>query len=114
MSVVTDRITAAADALVSRDGEYHASRTALRVTLSVRVGFYGRRPLYRGCNRKIAPFTVRAEREVIVCAGAYHSPHLLLLSGLGPADDLRAGHNRVSTCRSGTTSRTTSWSCWSG
>jgi choline dehydrogenase-like flavoprotein len=27
---------------------------------------------------------------VIVCAGAYHSPHLLLLSGLGPADDLRA------------------------
>ena len=34
--------------------------------------------------------TVRAEREVIVCAGAYHSPHLLLLSGIGPADELRA------------------------
>jgi choline dehydrogenase-like flavoprotein len=34
--------------------------------------------------------TVRAEREVIVCAGAYHSPHLLLLSGFGPADELRA------------------------
>ena len=34
--------------------------------------------------------TIRAEREVIVCAGAYHSPHLLLLSGLGPADELRA------------------------
>ena len=33
---------------------------------------------------------VRADREVIVCAGAYHSPHLLLLSGLGPADELRA------------------------
>ena len=33
--------------------------------------------------------TVRAEREVIVCAGAYHSPHLLLLSGIGPADELR-------------------------
>jgi choline dehydrogenase len=32
---------------------------------------------------------VRAEREVIVCAGAYHSPHLLLLSGIGPADELR-------------------------
>ncbi len=34
--------------------------------------------------------TVRAEREVMVCAGAYHSPHLLLLSGIGPADELRA------------------------
>jgi choline dehydrogenase len=33
---------------------------------------------------------VRAEREVLVCAGAYHSPQLLLMSGLGPADELRA------------------------
>ena len=32
----------------------------------------------------------RAEREVIVCAGAYQSPQLLLLSGIGPADELRA------------------------
>ena len=34
--------------------------------------------------------TARAEREVMVCAGAYHSPHLLLLSGLGPVNELRA------------------------
>src|SRR5258708_348842 len=32
---------------------------------------------------------VRAEREVILCAGAVGSPHLLLLSGVGPADHLR-------------------------
>jgi choline dehydrogenase len=31
----------------------------------------------------------RAEREVIVCAGAIGSPKLLLLSGIGPADALR-------------------------
>lgn len=30
-----------------------------------------------------------AEAEVVVCAGAIDSPRLLLLSGLGPADDLR-------------------------
>jgi choline dehydrogenase len=32
---------------------------------------------------------VRAEREVVLCAGAIGSPQLLLLSGIGPADELR-------------------------
>src|SRR6476659_4449568 len=32
--------------------------------------------------------TVRAEREVIVSGGTYQSPVLLMLSGIGPADDL--------------------------
>lgn len=32
----------------------------------------------------------RAEQEVLVCAGAVGSPHLLLRSGIGPADELRA------------------------
>lgn len=35
------------------------------------------------------PAEVTATREVIVCAGAIGSPQLLLLSGLGPADQLR-------------------------
>ena len=37
-----------------------------------------------------APAQVRAAGEVIVCAGAVGSPHLLLLSGIGPAAPLRA------------------------
>ena len=32
--------------------------------------------------------TVRAEREVVLSAGTYGSPQLLLLSGVGPADEL--------------------------
>ena len=31
---------------------------------------------------------MRAEREVILCGGAYHSPHLLMHSGVGPAEVL--------------------------
>lgn len=34
--------------------------------------------------------SARAEREVILCGGAISSPHLLLLSGIGPADELHA------------------------
>ena len=33
--------------------------------------------------------TARAEREVLLCGGAVASPHLLQLSGIGPADHLR-------------------------
>ncbi|MGH2855869.1 MAG: GMC family oxidoreductase [Solirubrobacteraceae bacterium] len=31
---------------------------------------------------------IGAEREVILCAGTYQSPQILLLSGIGPTDDL--------------------------
>ena len=33
--------------------------------------------------------TLRASREVVVCAGTFGSPQLLMLSGVGPADHLR-------------------------
>lgn len=32
---------------------------------------------------------IRAAREVVVCAGTYNSPQLLMRSGIGPADHLR-------------------------
>jgi choline dehydrogenase len=36
------------------------------------------------------PFTSMASREVILSGGSVNSPRLLLLSGIGPADELRA------------------------
>ena len=53
---------------------------------------------------------MRAEREVLLAAGAIGSPQLLLLSGIGPAEELRAGGvaGRATTCpASAATSRTT-------
>jgi choline dehydrogenase len=41
---------------------------------------------YRAGGREV---TVDADREVILCGGSVNSPHLLLLSGIGPAAHLR-------------------------
>jgi choline dehydrogenase len=41
-------------------------------------------------TRRSRPFDVRAERAVVLAAGALGTPRLMLLSGLGPADELRA------------------------
>jgi len=58
--------------------------------LATRIVLEGGRAVGVEVLRNNVVETVRAEREVIICAGAYHSPHLLLLSGIGPPDDLRA------------------------
>src|SRR5262245_47230259 len=68
---------------------------ASRPNLEVRSGVFVERIVFEG-DRAVGVElavngqreTVRAEREVIVSGGAYQSPVLLMLSGIGPADDL--------------------------
>jgi choline dehydrogenase len=43
------------------------------------------------------PKVIRARREVIVSGGTYNSPHLLMLSGIGPAAHLRTTASRCCT-----------------
>jgi choline dehydrogenase len=55
-----------------------------------RVLFEGTRAVGVQASRLGEVQELRAEREVILCGGAYNSPQLLMLSGIGPAEQLRA------------------------
>ena len=58
--------------------------------LSTRILFEGERAVGVEMARADELIQIRAEREVILSAGAYQSPVLLMLSGIGPADELAA------------------------
>src|SRR6476661_1649846 len=57
--------------------------------LAQRIVFDGRRAVAVEYRRAGALRTVRARKEILVCGGAYNSPQLLQLSGIGPAELLR-------------------------
>lgn len=87
---------------IDAQGRRHSSARAYlhpvrdRANLKVETRAQARRILFEGGRAIGVEFEqagrlrqVRARREVILCGGAYHSPHLLLLSGVGPGADLR-------------------------
>jgi choline dehydrogenase len=55
-----------------------------------RIELGGGRAVGVSYRQKGVQYSARAAREVIVAAGTIGSPQLLLLSGIGPADELRA------------------------
>ena len=57
-------------------------------TLAHRVVFEGTRAVGVEVSKLGEVEVLRAEREVILCGGAYMSPQLLQLSGIGPAEHL--------------------------
>jgi choline dehydrogenase len=89
--------------LTQRDGKRCSTSTAFlrpalsRPNLTVVTGVQVHRVLVENGRatgvaglRLDEDITVRAEREVILSAGAYNSPQLLMLSGIGPAGMLAA------------------------
>ena len=68
-------------------------RTNLRIVTDTqinRIAFEGirARSVHGMCGGQAVEY--RADREVILCAGALHSPKILQLSGVGPAEHLRS------------------------
>ena len=57
--------------------------------MATRIRFDGARATGIELSRDGRLDHLRAERELILSAGAYHSPVLLMLSGIGPEDQLR-------------------------
>lgn len=53
-----------------------------------KVVFEGRRATAVVASRKSRPFTYRARKEIILSGGAFNSPQLLMLSGVGHTDKL--------------------------
>jgi choline dehydrogenase len=91
-----------ADVTASSGRRFSAARAYLhpirkRRNLTIVTGAHVRRIVLEGGRAVAVEYerggrTVRADatREVIVSAGAIHSPHLLMLSGIGPAAQLAA------------------------
>jgi choline dehydrogenase-like flavoprotein len=62
-----------------------------------RIVLEGRRAVAIRGRTQCGAYALRAEREIILTAGALGTPRVLLLSGIGPADELQAV-GIVSTC----------------
>jgi choline dehydrogenase len=80
-------------------------------TAAHRILFDGTRAVGIAAERGGATVELRADREVILSAGAFHTPVLLMISGVGPAEDLEpygievrenlpVGHNLQDHCMS--------------
>jgi choline dehydrogenase len=63
--------------------------TLLHSTLVLRILFDGTRAVGVELDHLGETRTIEVSGELILSAGAYQSPHLLLLSGVGPADELQ-------------------------
>ncbi len=76
-----------ADAFLRPAGE-RQNLDVITNAMALRILFEGERAVGVEIARGDEIEEIRAEREVILAAGAYHSPVLLMLSGIGPEDQL--------------------------
>ncbi len=67
-----------------------ANFTLLKHTLVKKIMFTGKTATGIQCELSGATRQFNAEREVVLCAGAVGSPHLLQVSGVGPSTRLQA------------------------
>ncbi|MEV4320356.1 GMC oxidoreductase [Actinocrispum sp. NPDC049592] len=79
-----------ADALLSTEVRQRPNLTVLTGANATRILFDGSRANGIRYTRDGRPVELRARRGVVLAAGAYNTPQLLMLSGVGPAQHLRS------------------------
>ena len=72
-----------------RPAEKRGHVTVKDRSLVSKINFEGRRAVGVTYSRSGTTYSARALREVIVCGGAINSPQILMLSGIGNADELK-------------------------
>jgi choline dehydrogenase len=79
----------AADAYL-RPAKRRSNLTVLTGAHATRIILEGTRAVGVECVRDSVPQMILSDREVVLCGGALNSPQLLMLSGIGDVDRLRA------------------------
>jgi choline dehydrogenase-like flavoprotein len=72
-----------------RSARVRKNLTVLTRAMTTRIEIAGNRATGVEIERDGQTGTITASREVLLCAGAFGSPQLLMLSGVGPGDHLR-------------------------
>ena len=84
-----ERWSAARGYLETAPQEVAKRVTVIADTLVNQVEFAGRRATGVVIATDRGPQLLRARREIVLSAGAFNSPAILMRSGIGPADDLK-------------------------
>lgn len=70
------------------EGPHRPNLTVATGVLVTRIDFAGRRAVCVHARSGGRDLVIEAENEIVLAGGALNSPQLLLLSGIGPSDDL--------------------------
>jgi choline dehydrogenase-like flavoprotein len=73
-----------------REARHRSNLRVVTDAIATRLIFEGRRCVGVAYRQRGADCEVRAAREVILSGGAVNSPHLLQISGIGPAEHLKS------------------------
>lgn len=79
-----------ADAYLNEKVRARPNLHILTEALVTKVNFDGKRAIGVTYRKDGEDLTIEAGREVILSAGAFNTPQILMLSGIGPADHLKA------------------------